>query len=81
MESRLDIRFSTAGASSLVNELKCHLPLSLIAMKAVTSRAWPEIVDPSNKSRLALRTLLAALLPPNTQKLPFRRVSARVVQF
>ena len=40
-------------------ELRCHLPLSLVAMRAVSKNSWPECCK--------LKLLLVTLLPPNVR--------------
>jgi len=65
LQSRLSHRYSTASATALENELKCHLPFSLIAMRAAATNTWPpRLYEEDNKRLLELKVLLAALLPP-----------------
>lgn len=56
MLKRLSHRYAKAGYKILEKELQCHLPLSLLAMRALSSRSWPES---------PLKILLATLLPHN----------------
>ena len=57
MRPRALNRYGQASAAAVENELKCHLPLSRIAMRAACNGQWPHSIS--------LKLLLATLLPPN----------------
>ena len=55
---RMSYRYSKAGYNIVEKELQCHLPVSRLAMRALSSRSWP---------KSPLKILLATLLPHNVQ--------------
>ena len=57
--NRLCYQYYEANFSVLEMELRCHLPLSLVAMRAVSKNSWPECFN--------LKLLLVTLLPPNVR--------------
>lgn len=64
-EKSISHRYSKANAADLENELKCHLPMSLLAMKAISSPVdWPPDMQPGSLTMLSLKVLLAVLIPP-----------------
>jgi hypothetical protein len=56
MGNRLEHNYSNASAQNLENELKCHLPLSVVAMRAASLEDWTQFRQ--------IKVLLAVLLPP-----------------
>ena len=56
MGNRLEQKYSNASAQNLENELKCHLPLSVVAMRAASLEDWLQFRQ--------IKILLAVLLPP-----------------
>jgi hypothetical protein len=76
MEKRLLHNYSTAMPGTLEMELRCHLPLSILAMKAASLDDWPQFGH--------FKVLLATLLPPiagrKGQILPCFRPGGRILK-